>query len=551
MANGPAWWRYRRALDAPAAVQHRLLLRYLRGNRDTVFGRIHGFARIGSIDEYRARVPLMRYEEYEPLIRRVATGEPAVLTAERVRRLAVTSGSTAAVKLIPYTATLHAEYERAVGAWVVDLYRARPHLAGGPAYWSLTPRVTSPSVPGAAVPVGFDEDSRYLGGLAHRFVDGAMAVPGWIRGIEDHETHRYLTILFLLRARALRLISVWHPSYLTLLMQAMQTNWESLVADIREGGAARAPGLPGACRRTPAARLRADKARADELGTLEPVRYDRIWPALGVVSCWGDAAARGPLDDLRRNWPNVFVQPKGLLATEAIVTFPFGTGVPPDPRTVEPARLSGGHHPRPLAICSHFFEFLDERGRVYLAHELEPGATYEVVVSTGGGLYRYRLGDRVCVDAIVGRTPSLTFLGREGNSSDLVGEKLHETFVADLITRLFQGHCPPRFAMLAPAGLSYTLFVEPGGALPQALAERLETGLRENPHYALAVRLGQLAPAGVVHIRDGFQTFADRAVARGQRVGDVKPVALHRDEGWSQVFASADPAPEERECIVH
>ena len=117
-------------------------------------------------------------------------------------------------------------------------------------------------------------------------------------------------------------------------------------------------------------------------------------------------------------FPGVEIQPKGLLATEAFVTIPFA-----------------GRHP--LAIRSHFFEFL-EGDRPRMAHQVEPGGIYSVVVTTGGGLYRYRLEDRVEVTGFVGRTPSLRVLGKEGHVSDLRGEKLHESFVAGALERAFR-----------------------------------------------------------------------------------------------------------------
>ena len=524
LSNVPAWWRYRRALDAPAAVQERLLLGYVRRNADTVFGSTHGFGRVRSIADYQQCVPLMRYEDYEPHVRRIARGEPHVLTADRVRRLAVTGGSTSGPKLIPYTATLHAEYARGVGPWIAELYRTRPQLAGGPAYWSITPRISPQPVPDAVVPIGFAEDSRYLGGLAHRLVDLAMAVPGCAGGLSDHDAHRSLTLLLLLRRRELRLMSVWHPSYLTLLLAAMRAQWDQLLAGIHDGGVTPAAPVRARLPSALARRLGPDPSRARELHAAGPDACDRIWPKLGLVSCWGDGAARHLLQEVRRRLPGVPIQPKGLLATEAIVTLPFGDAV----------------QSRPLAIRSHFFEFIEDGGRTALAHELERGGTYEVVVTTGGGLYRYRLGDLVRVDGFVGRTPSLWFIGRAAQISDLVGEKLHEAFVASVIARLFRGACAPAFAMLAPehtaAGQSYTLFVETDEHLGPDVNERLERALCENPHYALAVALGQLAPSRVSRIRDGFEVFARRAAGRGRRLGDVKPVALDLEGGWSDAF---------------
>lgn len=65
LLRGWAVWRRARLrrLD-PAATQQALLLSWLRRAADTAFGRQHGFAAIGSVAEYQARVPLRRYEEF-------------------------------------------------------------------------------------------------------------------------------------------------------------------------------------------------------------------------------------------------------------------------------------------------------------------------------------------------------------------------------------------------------------------------------------------------------------------------------------------------------
>ena len=56
---------------------------------------------------------------------------------------------------------------------------------------------------------------------------------------------RYLTALLLLRCRELRLVSVWHPSFLALLLDTIRTDWDRLVADVRRGHARLPAGLAG------------------------------------------------------------------------------------------------------------------------------------------------------------------------------------------------------------------------------------------------------------------------------------------------------------------
>src|SRR5207249_3288149 len=128
------------------------------------------------------------------------------------------------------------------------------------------------------------------------------------------------------------------------------------------------------------------------------------WPRLALISCWADAAAARCLGEVRALFPAVELQPKGLIATEGMVSLP----------------LAGRPAPVLAARC-HFFEFEEERarGRCRLAHEVEAGGRYRVVLTTAGGLYRYQLGDVVEVVGFEGQCPLLRFLGKGDRVSDL------------------------------------------------------------------------------------------------------------------------------------
>ncbi|MES1211504.1 MAG: GH3 auxin-responsive promoter family protein, partial [Acidobacteriota bacterium] len=283
--------------------------------------------------------------------------------------------------------------------------------------------------------------------------------------------------------------------FLLLLLEALPRFWDALVRDIGR----------------------------TELGALSPDVPTRIWPRLGLISCWGDAHAALSLPELSRAFPGVEIQPKGLLATEGFVTIPFRGAWP-------------------LAVRSHFFEFLPEDdGDSRFAWELEEDRVYSVVLTTGGGLYRYRLQDRVRVEGFVEKTPSLRFLGKEGHVSDLRGEKLHESFVAGVLARVFTRiGISPRFAMLAPADegpAGYVLYLEAVEA-PAGLEEMVDAELSANPHYRLCRELGQLAAARVVPVAENaYSRYVEQCRRRGQRLGDVKPLALSPLPGWGEVLA--------------
>ena len=70
-----------------------------------------------------------------------------------------------------------------------------------------------------------------------------------------------------------------------------------------------------------------------------------------------------------------------------------------------------------------------------------------------------------------------------------------------------------------------------------AMGRRLEAALLENVHYRYCRELGQLELVRVVRVaRDGQTRYLAACQARGQRLGDVKPVLLQRAGGWSDVF---------------
>lgn len=515
--------QYRAALHDPARAQREMLMRCLRLNADTRFGRQMGFAGIRDVGDYQRRVPLSRHEDYVPFIDQIKSGESAILTCQQVRRLVPTSGSTQARKLIPYTDDLHREFNRAIGAWITDIYLRHPSLAGGPAYWSISPAGCFTPDGESAVPIGFDDDTAYLGGIARRIVARTLAVPAAVRMIDDLESFRYVTLASLLRARQLRLISVWHPSFLTLLLEPLQRHWNSLLRDISDGTLSPPTRLPVHVNAQLSTHLRPDPTQARRLGALHPADADAIWPRLRLISCWGDGASSNCLDLIRKQFPHARIQRKGLIATEGIVTIPWGDA-------------------HPLAVRSHFFEFVTDNDTVLLAHELREGEEYSVVLTTGGGLYRYRLRDRVRVTGFCSRTPSLTFIGKDDGVADRCGEKLSQGFVAQILDRVCAHHrLAPAFKLLAPErsdlGWQYVLYVDQCDTPPAAIAESLETALSENPHYRYCVTLGQLKPAAVKRTAPGaLRRYVEEMCRRGQRVGEIKLSPLAITSGWSKIF---------------
>lgn len=427
---------FRRGLDRVAAVQERLLLRTLRRN---------GFGHIRGVREFQQAFPIRTYDEYD-----FSRG-----LIEPVERWEPTSGSSGAAKRIPYTRSLRREFGAAISPWIADLFATDPHAFAGEAYWSVSP--------------GAESDEEALGPLERRLVRAVQAVPRSVRLSRDIESFRRETMHHLTRCRTLSLISVWHPSFLDLLI-------------------------------------------GDDIDT------EATWPRLRVISCWADANAAGPAARLAERFPHATIQPKGLLLTEGVVTIPYGEA-------------------HALAYRSHFFEFRDGSD-IRLATELDEGKRYQVIITTGGGLYRYDTEDLVEVLGFRGRCPLLRFVGRAAHVSDHFGEKLNEIFVRERMAVALAA-IPHDFAMLACDGNAYVLYVESRaeeGALERAAAA-LEVMLRESHHYDHCRLLGQLRPLRVmrvVHAASRYLAFR----AESQVLGTIKIPALDREQGWSARFDS-------------
>jgi len=534
----PAWLNLQKASTHVPETQQKILFNTIRNNQGTIYGRRFSFSHIDSIFDYQANVPITTFDDYQDEIDQIGRGVSNVLTTSPVRIFELSSGSTAPSKFIPYTDDLHAEFQAGISPWIYDLFSNFPDLKRGSAYWSISPLTKGKRYTQAGIPIGFDEDTKYLGKIGNILEDSVLAVPNQIKSIQDMDNFRYVTLLFLLRSSKLRIISIWNPTFLTLLLEPLAEWWEWLLDDIRKG----ALNPPKPFRQAAFVKIqkamKPDPQRAAQLSCLSPRDYEDIWPHLGLISCWMDGPSRPIADKLRNLFPGTTFQGKGLIATEAFLSFPI-------------VKQLGAV----LAVASHFFEFLplDKYGNradltnPVLAHELEIGNRYSVVVTTGGGFYRYHLQDIIKVTGYYRDVPLIRFIGKLGNVSDWFGEKLNEVFVSSVLEALFRRYrIKPLFAMLAPNNSNeyfrYTLYIElPSKQLANLdrtdLTQSLDNKLRRNFHYDYCRRLGQIVHPDLYIISCHAQgTYIASKQNQGQQIGDIKSSSLDSTSGWTDIF---------------
>ena len=457
----PDYLRFLRQADQVNAVQQRLLRHFLRTNQETAFGRQWHFSAIDNWETWAREMPIQDYEDFAPYVQRIMAGERNVLTAEPIRLLEPTSGSTGKSKLIPYTKSLQAEFQRAISCWIADIFLHFPSLLLGHSYWSISPPARK-TPEQSAVPIGFNADTEYLGTFSQRLMRKIMLCP------PDFETAGE----FLASQKNLRFMSIWSPTFLNSLFHE-------------------------------------DFAKTQKMDSLR------------FISVWGDATSQQFLPLVKEYFPKALIQPKGLLSTECFSTFPL-------------FRLN---HQAVLAYQSHFFEFKEETGEISLPQHLETGKRYSLIVTTGGGLYRYNTHDIVETRGFFHSIPILRFVGRDNRLSDYFGEKLNETFVDNACREAFeQCHVRPEFYMVVFRKNHYLLLLDAPNEDFQSLAEILDELLRKNFHYDNCRLLGQLTQLQCQALSHGLEKYEAFHRQNGMKLGDIKLHPLNPDFPWEKLL---------------
>lgn len=529
---------WRRASKNVEATQAKILMELLSRNAQTQFGQKHSFGTIDSVSAFQKAVPVQSYEDVKPFIDEIATGAQNVLTSDLVQRFGVSSGSTSASKLVPYTASLVTEFQEGIDPWMYHLMRDHSRILGGKAYWSVTPIGERRCHSSGGIPIGFDDERSYFGKFTQWILENVMATSPELALIQDMDAFRYATLRFLLQEKSLSWVSIWNPTFATLFLSPLLKWFDQLIEDIRTGSMSIDLGVIPEVNALIRKSLKKSPQRAEELERIRDRKngclYEAIWPNLKLISCWTHGNSGEAVKQLQAYFPNVAIQPKGLIATEAFVSFP----------------LRG--EASALSLNSHFFEFEEvESKTIRLAHELEVDKKYSVIVTTSGGLYRYRLNDVIEVLGFEAQCPLIRFVGKQDKVIDICGEKLNEQFVSNVVGQVVsKASHQPGFWMVAPRrspaqGVEYTLFLQFAKDMVveenvlRGMGQEIDSAFRENFHYDYCRRLGQLGHCKMFLIdpkQDAFQVYLTTCTKLGQRLGDIKPVALHPYQEWSRRF---------------
>lgn len=515
----PGRRRFEQHLGELESVQRARLNRWLSAAARSPEGQRRGVRADWSWEEYARQLPVTGWSDYAEAVQVQRERKQSLLIDSPVMRYQPTSGSTSAVKWVPYTKMFLDELDQVITAWVGDLYRQFPKQGKGTHYWSLS---WIPTELRSQTAGDLNDDMKMLSWGKRLLAYLTQAAPQEIALARSSDDSLFATIAYLAADEALGFISVWSPTFGLGLLEQMSA-WRGELADVLSSGQwgprhAQMAGVP--CPRS----MRAAALLRSWDGQLSPAFFEALWPSLAVLSAWDTAAATPWARKLQGCLPQAHFQGKGLWATEGVVTFPFQ-----------------GRYP--LAYLSHAFEFIDAQdGKVLAPWQLRQGQDVIPLLTTGSGLSRYQMSDVLRVDGALGQVPSLTFLGRN-DGVDLVGEKTSATMAQQVQDGLtLQGALPVTLLALDEArhrSPGYVLLVECGegtspetqAAMQSDLASQVEKALQANFHYKLARELGQLQRAACVALPHMRALYLDQCRERGMIEGNIKIEPLRHWRG--------------------
>ena len=491
---------WRKGINNPEKIQLSKLFYYTRTNSNTSFGIQHEFKSIVSYSDYVNKVPIIEDRTVlNEWITQIVEGSENVLTADKVIGFEETSGTSGSPQLIPYTATLKKEFSVAVATWMNELNSVLPSTFNGRCYWSLSPATRQVKRTASGLQIGLDNDMEYFRWPASTLLKQILALPPATSKITEAKAFYDATILNLLQCNDLSFISVWSPSFFLKLDEHLRSRITELPSLLQK--------------KTP------EQFKKNIAAITAGATWKEIWPGLSCFSSWTDAQSTIWLPQVKKILGDVAIQPKGLLATEGVTSIPIA--------------MEGSA----AAFTSHFYEFRDvTNGQILLLHEILENKTYEVILTTGGGLYRYATNDLISVTGYLGKVPQMVFVGRKNKTVDMVGEKLAEVEVNKAISVLMNRYPSLSIAILLPVNdkqcAGYVLVTD-GEDNINRLSETLQQILcAGNPYFKHAIDIGQLsaikhfyAPARQIN-----HLLLELAGRKYKREGDAKiPTLLQVD----------------------
>jgi hypothetical protein len=496
-------------------VQQRVLLRIIKKNKNTAYGRKYNFSSINSIKDYQRNVPVINYEDLQQYIEKIKSGEQNILTKDRVIFFATTSGTTKKVKLIPITNERKRIFRTELLLWSSFFLRKNKQILDGKMLYFAGPYqefYTNAKIPCGSI-------SGYLAHKTPWFVKKKLVVPPKTYNIMDFEEKTRKIAIYALQSNVTQM-GFASPIEAILFFDYLEQNKEELISELKKkrGG-----------------------VRARKLEQMKNFRPIDIWPNLRLINCIKSKSNQMYLDVLRHKIGkrNIKIRDPGIYSSEGRISL-----------CVDDNDKASGV----ISANENFFEFLEQKngkciGSPIPAYNVKKGKDYLVIMTTPEGLYRYNIGDVVRVTGFRGEIPLVEFRNRD-NFLNIAGELAHENILiesmqlalkrSNLTARGFTFLplvCPtrkPRYEVLVE--IKSNSKDGPSALLEKKLRLEIDKALQENisDYKQMRNEFGRLDPPILTILKNGsYDAFERKRVTRG---GQPKPIYMSKDSKFKENF---------------
>ncbi|CAL9129601.1 unnamed protein product [Musa acuminata var. zebrina] len=528
------------------AVQERVLAEILTRNADTEYLRRYGLGRATERSTFKAKIPVVTYEDLQPEIQRIANGDrSAILSAHPISELLTSSGTSAGErKLMP---TIKEELDRrqlliSLLMPVMNLYVAGLDKGKGLYFLFVKSETKTPGgLTARPVLTSYYKSEHFQSRPYDPY--NVFTSPTAAILCADAFQSMYAQMLcgLLQRIDVLRVGTVF-ASGLLRAIRFLQLHWQELCNDIAAG--ALTPKVTDPSIRGAVAELLKPDTELARFVAAECSKGD--WAAI-----------------ITRIWPNtkyLDVIVTGAMAQSIPTLEYYSGGLPMACTMYASSECFFGLNLKPMCDPSEvsytimpnmaYFEFLrhggdgvDKAQLVDLA-DVEVGKEYELVITTYAGLNRYRVGDVLRVTGFHNAAPQFRFVRRKNVLLSIESDKTDEAelqkavesasallrpynasvveYTSHADTKAIPGHYVIYWELLAKdASPSAAEAVTQDGVMERcclAMEEALNSVYRQS-----RVADGSIGPLEIRVVRGGtFEELMDYAISRGASINQYK-----------------------------
>ena len=523
----------------PKEEQEKFLLRILRKNQNTVFGKQYRFDKIQSVRDYQNAVPYTVFEDYEPLIDREIAGERGVFTADPPYFYCISSGSMGVQKYFPLVkedAVLqHMYWDGAIRAIIrKDLPEyTEEELFGkiflmSDAYLTYMPDGIMNGVRSGVASRMQQEEGTYPYELF--YAPEEVLFPKKLTDIQ------YVKLRLALEQPDITAIHANFVHKCTAMLRYLQRHWDAFLYDMEHGTISPEFKLDEEWKDYIQHHLPPNPKRAEELrqfsgSDLSDGLIRKLWPNVKYLRLSSGMQFHPYIEILDHYSGNLPVYPFLYAASEGMFSVAAGVG-----RMDEYIMIPD--------LC--FYEFLpetDENGPCLTLTELKEGEKYEILITTVSGLYRYRLGDVIEVRGFYEKTPLVSINYRKSQVLNLVDEKMNAAQFEGAMNDFFEesgmtatGYCVTGCREKDPP--CYRVFLEANGIPPDHPSALMDQKLSDNCFsYRNAREAEELNEAELIFLPpDTFEEYEHYFAGKSKRSEQTKPLKIITSEEQTDYF---------------